>query len=267
MASNIHKSAVVEDGAEIGEGSVIGAFCHVGPNVKLGRNSYLHSHVAIAGNTTIGLGAKIYPFASIGHDPQDLKFHGEENSLTIGENCTIREGVTINPGTEGDDGQTIIGNNCNFLANSHVAHDCKIGNNVIFSNGALVAGHCKIGDNVIMGGGCGVHQFCRIGNNAFVGGLAGVENDIIPFGTALGNRAYLGGLNLIGMKRAGLERDSIHKCRRAFKDLFSGERAVADAVEAVEKELGSDPVVKSILDFIKASDGRSLCTPRTERDS
>ncbi len=267
MNANIHSSVVIEDGAVIGENVTIGPFCHIGSEVKLGNDTLLKSHVSIAGNTHIDSGAKIFPFASVGHDPQDLKFYGEENSLTIGKNCTIREGVTINPGTEGDDGKTIIGNNCLFLANSHVAHDCKIGNNVIFSNGVMVAGHCKVGDNVIMGGGSAVHQFCRIGNNAFVGGLAGVENDIIPFGMALGNRAYLGGLNLIGMKRAGVDRESIHKCRKAFKDLFSGEQAVADAVKTVNTELGEDPVVKSIIDFILESEDRSLCTPRLERES
>jgi len=267
MGSNIHSSAVIEDGADIGESATIAPFCHIGPDVKLGANTILHSHVSISGNTTIAANAKIFPFASIGHEPQDLKFHGEANSLTIGENCTIREGVTINPGTEGDDSKTTIGNNCFFLANSHVAHDCRIGNNVIFSNGVLVAGHCKVGNNVIMGGGSAVHQFCRIGNNAFVGGLAGVENDIIPYGMALGNRAYLGGLNLIGMKRSGVERDSIHKCRKAFKVLFSGEKAIVDAVKSVQEELGDDEIVKAILDFINAADGRALCTPRLDRDS
>lgn len=267
MSSHIHSSSVIEDGAQIGDNVTIGPFCHIGPDVNLGSGSVLHSHVAIAGTTFIGKNAKIFPFASVGHDPQDLKFHGEKNSLTIGDNCTIREGVTINPGTEGDDGKTIIGNNCFFLANAHVAHDCKIGSNVIFSNAVMVAGHCKVGDNVIMGGGAAVHQFCRIGSNAFVGGLAGVENDIIPYGMALGNRAYLGGLNLIGMKRAGVERDSIHKCRKAFKDLFSGEQALADAAKTVESEMGDDPIIKSILDFINADADRSLCTPKLDRES
>lgn len=266
MTTNIHPSAVVETGAQIGANVKIGPFCHIGSEVKLGDDSVLHSHAVVAGNTTIGKSAKIFPFASVGHEPQDLKFHGERNSLLIGDNCTIREGVTINPGTEGDDGNTIIGNNCNFLANAHVAHDCKIGNNVIFSNAVMVAGHCHVGDNVIMGGGAGVHQFCRIGKNAFVGGLAGVENDIIPFGMALGNRAYLGGLNLIGMKRAGLDRESIKKARNAYKQIFSNDLPITDAVKNVEKELGNDPVVSEILNFINASDNRSLCTPRINRE-
>lgn len=267
MTTNIHTSSVVETGAQIAADVTIGPFCHIGADVKIGEGSVLHSHVVIAGNTTIGKNAKIFPFASIGHEPQDLKYHGEENSLTIGDNCTIREGVTINPGTEGDDGKTIIGNNCFFLANAHVAHDCKIGNNVIFSNAVMVAGHCQVGDNVIMGGGAGVHQFCRIGNNAFVGGLAGVENDIIPYGTALGNRAYLGGLNLIGMKRAGIDRESINKARKAFKDIFNSDVPIVEAVKIAEQEMGDDPIVATILDFIKASENRSLCTPRSNRES
>lgn len=266
MASKIHSSAVIEDGAQIGDNVTIGPFCHVGPEVKLGANSVLHSHAVIAGTTTIGEDAKIFPFASVGHEPQDLKYHGEANSLTIGKNCTIREGVTINPGTEGDDSKTIIGDNCFFLANAHVAHDCKIGSNVIFSNAVMVAGHCHVGDNVIMGGGAGVHQFCRIGNNAFVGGLAGVENDIIPYGIALGNRAYLGGLNLVGMKRAGIEKTSINKARKAFKDIFNSDTPIAEAVVMVDKESGDDPIVSRILEFINASDNRSLCTPRINRE-
>lgn len=266
MTTNIHTSSVIETGAQIAADVTIGPFCHIGADVKIGEGSVLHSHAVVVGNTTIGKNAKIFPFASVGHEPQDLKYHGEENSLTIGDNCTIREGVTINPGTEGDDGKTIIGNNCFFLANAHVAHDCKIGNNAIFSNAVMVAGHCHVGDNVIMGGGAGVHQFCRIGNNAFVGGLAGVENDIIPYGIALGNRAYLGGLNLIGMKRANIDRESINKARKAFKDIFNSDATIMDAVKIAEKEMGDDPVVSSILDFIKASENRSLCTPRSNRE-
>jgi len=266
MTSSIHPSTVIEDGAKIGDSCQIGPFCHIGPNVTLGDRAQLKSHAVVWGDTTIGKNVQIYPFASVGHDPQDLKYFGEANSVVIGDDCTIREGVTINPGTAGDDTKTTIGNNCSFLANAHVAHDCKIGSNVIFSNAVMVAGHCKVGDNVIMGGGSAVHQFCRIGDNAFVGGLAGVENDIIPFGMALGNRAYLGGLNLVGMKRMGIERESIHKARKAFKDLFSDDMAVIEAVEIIEKKSGDDPIVAKILNFIKDGQDRSLCTPKVGRD-
>ncbi len=259
---SIHSSAVIEDGAEIGSEVVMGPFCHIGENVKLGDGAVLHSHAVVAGHTTIGAGAKIFPFASVGHEPQDMKYYGEKSMVEIGINCVIREGVTINPGTAGDANLTKIGDNCVFLANSHVAHDCFIGNNVIFSNAVMVAGHCKVGNNVIFGGGAGVHQFCRIGDNAFVGGLSGVENDIIPFGMALGNRAYLGGLNIVGMKRAGVGRDSIHKARKAFRELFDTGSNIADKLPRIEAEIGDDAVVKSILDFVRDGGDRSLCTPK-----
>ena len=267
MSANYHGSSVIEKGAQIGPDVEIGPFCHIGPDVTIGEGSRIHSHVAIAGNTTIGKRARIFPFASVGHEPQDLKYQGEANSLTIGDDCLIREGVTMNPGTSGDDSRTVIGDSCVFLAYAHVAHDCKIGNHVIFSNSVMLAGHCKVGDYVIIGGGAGVHQFCRIGNNAFIGGLAGVENDVIPFGMALGNRAYLGGLNLVGMKRMGIARDSIHKTRKVYRDLFSAEMTIAEAVAAVDPEAAEDPVVATILQFIRDGEDRSLCTPRIGRDS
>lgn len=262
MSKNIHSSAVVEDGAKLGADVTIGPFCHVGPNVVLGDGVSLLSHAVIAGHTTIGAKTRVFPFASLGHEPQDLKFKGEKTTLDIGENCIIREGVTMNPGTAGDQGKTIVGNNCVFLANAHVAHDCVLGNNIIFSNAVMVAGHCKIGDNVIMGGGAGVHQFCRIGNNAFVGGMAGLENDVIPFGVALGNRAYLGGLNLIGMKRAKMSREDIHAARAAYKHIFSGKMTVAEAAASLPDDISTNPVVKAIVEFIRSGEDRSLCTPR-----
>lgn len=266
MSSKIHPSAVIEDGAIIGDDVEIGPFCHVGPRVKLGNGVKLLSHAVIAGITTIGANTRIFPFASLGHEPQDLKFHGEETTLDIGENCTIREGVTMNPGTAGDQGKTVVGNNCVFLANAHVAHDCILGNNIIFSNAVMVAGHCKIGDNVIFGGGAGVHQFCRIGNNAFIGGMAGLENDVIPYGVALGNRAYLGGLNVIGMKRAGMAREDIHSVRAAYKHIFGGEQTIAEAVDNMPEALATHEVVKKIVDFVRSGENRSLCTPRNKED-
>ena len=262
MTQFVHPSAVVEDGAVLGADVKIGPFCHIGSKVRLGDGAELKSHVAIDGDTTIGAGARIFPFASIGHEPQDLKYAGEDTTLVIGDNVMIREGVTINPGTAGDAGNTTIGNNCVFLANSHVAHDCQVGNNVIFSNAVLLAGHCKVGDHVIIGGGAAIHQFCRIGNNAFIGGLAGLENDLIPFGMALGNRAYLGGLNLIGMKRAGIARDSIHAARNMFKEIFGSDASISDAVSNFDAAKEEDPVVASIVSFIRESGDRSLCTPR-----
>ena len=267
MKGSIHPSAIIEDGAQLEAGVKIGPYCLVGPQVRLGEGVELVSHVVIAGNTSIGARSRVFPFASIGHEPQDLKYRGETNSLTIGTDCTIREGVTMNPGTAGDNSSTMIGDRCVFLANAHVAHDCQVGNNVIFSNAVMIAGHCKVGDNVIIGGGAGVHQFCRIGRNAFIGGMAGVENDVIPFGTALGNRAYLGGLNLVGMKRAGIARESIHAARHAFKQLFQSGKPVQEAVAGLEPRLLADPVVAAIAEFISNSGERALCTPRLGREA
>ena len=266
MTSKIHASAVVEDGAVLGSDVIVGPFCHVGPNVKLGNKVELKSHVVVAGDTEIGDETRIFPFASLGHEPQDLKYKGEATRLVIGERCLIREGVTMNPGTAGDRLETSVGDRCVFLANSHVAHDCVLGNGIILSNNAMLAGHCKVGDGVIIGGGAGVHQFCRIGDLAFIGGLAGIENDVIPFGIALGNRAYLGGLNVIGMKRAGVPRESIHNARRAFKKLFSGDVPKKDAIAKLSAELRNDAVVAKILKFIDASADRALCTPRSSKE-
>jgi UDP-N-acetylglucosamine acyltransferase len=208
--ADIHPTAIIEDGATIGAGVRIGPYCVIGSQVTLGDNVELKSHVALAGDTTIGAGTAIFPFASVGHQAQDLKFRGEAATLTIGEGCIIREGVTINPGTEGGGLSTTIGNNCAFLANSHVGHDSHLGDRVILSNNVMIAGHVTVGSNVIFGGGSAVIQFTRIGDNAFVGGMAGLENDLIPFGMVTGNRANLGGLNLIGLKRANFPREQIH---------------------------------------------------------
>lgn len=263
-AARIHPSAIVEPGAKIGAGSEIGPFCLVGPDAVLGQGVRLLSHVVIAGRTTIGDRTRVFPFASLGHEPQDLKFQGEPVSLTIGSDCTIREGVTMNPGTGGGGSITSVGDRCTFLANAHVAHDCRIGNNVIFSNGVLVAGHCTVGDHVIIGGGAGVHQFCRIGHHAFIGGLAGVENDIIPYGMALGNRAGLAGLNVIGMKRQQFSREQIQVLRHAYRLLFSNEGTLAERLVDIEAEkVASDANVREIIAFIKAPSERSLCLPRS----
>lgn len=256
----IHPSAVVEDGAQLGSEVSIGPFCHVGPQVSLANGVDLKSHVSVQGRTQIGEKTRIFPFAAVGGEPQDLKYSGEDVRLEIGNNCTIREGVTINPGTAGGGGLTRIGDNSTFLANSHVAHDCMVGNNVVFSNNVMLAGHCVVGDYVIFGGGSAAHQFCRIGNNAFIGGLAGVEGDLIPFGMAIGNRASLSGLNLIGMKRAGFERKSIHAVRAAYKELFSETGVVQEKATSMRGR-ENDPLVNDILDFVLAAADRSLCTP------
>ena len=262
-APSIHPSAIVEKGAELGSGVEIGPFCHVGGKAKLGDGVKLISHVVVAGRTTIGAATRIFPFASLGHEPQDLKYKGEDTTLTIGSRCTIREGVTMNPGTAGGGHVTFVGDGCTFLANSHVGHDCRVGNNVIFSNNVMLAGHCTVGDFVIIGGGAGIHQFSRIGHHAFVGGLAGVENDVIPYGMALGNRAGLAGLNIVGMKRLNFSREQIHNLRQAYRLLFSNEGTLAERLADVEADkISSDQYVREIITFIKAPSDRSLCMPR-----
>ncbi|GJE56759.1 MULTISPECIES: acyl-ACP--UDP-N-acetylglucosamine O-acyltransferase [Methylobacterium] len=261
-AATIHPSSVVEDGAQIGDGVTIGPFCHVGPQVVLGEGCELLSHVVVAGHTTIGSRTKIYPFASLGHAPQDLKYRGEASTLSIGADCMIREGVTMNPGTAGGGMETTVGNACAFLANSHVGHDCRVGDNVIFSNNVMLAGHCTVGNYAILGGGAGVIQFARIGNHGFVGGCAALENDCIPYGMVLGNRAYLSGLNIIGLQRRGFSRDDIHALRRAYRQLFAPEGTLMERVEDAAAEFDSHPAVQEILAFIREGSKRSICTPR-----
>ena len=260
MAPNIHSLACVEDGAVLGDGVEVGPHCYVGPSVKLADNVKLLNHVSIHGQTDIGEGTRIFPFAAIGGEPQDLKYQGEPVRLEIGANCTIREGVTMNTGTGGGGGVTRVGSNSTFLANSHVAHDCQVGDHVIFSNNVMLAGHCTVGDHVIFGGGSAAHQFCRIGHHAFIGGLAGVEGDVIPFGMAIGNRADLAGLNLIGMKRSGVDRASIHALRNVYKDLFDGSQTVQDRAKQKLTET-EDDLVREVLEFVLASADRALCTP------
>ena len=193
----IHKTSVIDTKANISKNVKIGPFCYVGPNVSLDENVELVSNVHIEGNTKIGKGTKIFPFASIGTQPQDLKFKGEKNSVVIGENNLIREYVTINPGTVGGGSKTTIGDNCLFMISSHIAHDCKIGNKVIIANNVPLGGHVTIEDSVVIGGNSAVQQFTRIGRLAMIGGMTGVLKDVIPFGLSIGNRNYLQGLNLI----------------------------------------------------------------------
>ncbi|MBV8564851.1 MAG: acyl-ACP--UDP-N-acetylglucosamine O-acyltransferase [Methylobacteriaceae bacterium] len=266
-AASIHPTAIVEPGAELGAGVIIGPFSHVGRNVTLGDAVMLVSHAVVAGRTTIGTRTKIYPFASIGHAPQDLKYRGEPSTLAIGADCILREGVTINPGTEGGGMATVVGNRCAFLANSHVGHDCRVGDNVILSNNVMLAGHVTIGDFAILGGGAAVIQFARVGAHAFVGGLSGLENDLIPYGMALGNRASLAGLNIVGLRRRGFSREAVHDLRRAYRLLFAPEGTLKERVEDVAAEFSAHPEVHQILDFIRDGGDRALCMPRETRDA
>ena len=260
--SDIHSSAVIADGANIDDDVSVGPFCVIGAGVTLGAGVKIHAHVVVDGNTSIGAGTQIFPFSAIGLAPQDKKFAGEESQLEIGENNVIREHVTMNPGTSGGGNLTKVGSNGLFMVGSHIAHDCIIGDHVILANNATVAGHCLIGDHVILGGLCALHQFVRVGDYAFVGGMTGVEADIIPFGMALGNRAALAGLNLVGMRRHNIPREQIHAVRKAYKDLFVDDGTLMERVELVDKEFRTDASVQKIISFIKSASDRSFCVPQ-----
>ncbi len=258
----VHATAIVEPGAQLGDDVHIGPFCHVGSEAALADGVVLKSHAVVAGRTTIGARTQIFPFASIGHQPQDLKYAGEESRLEIGERCVIREAVTINPGTEGGGMLTKIGNDCLIMANAHVAHDCVIGNNVIMANYVGLAGHCVVGDNVIFGGACVVHQFTRVGPHAFVGAQSMVDGDIIPYGMAVGNRAALTGLNLVGLKRRKFDREAIHRLRAAYRMIFSTEGTLRERVEDASELFKNDQLVQDVVAFIAAASDRPILMPR-----
>ncbi len=259
----IHPSAIIEDGAVIGTGCRIGPFCHVGAGVRLGARVRLHSHVAIAGDTVIGEETEIWPFASVGSQPQDLKFAGESTRLRIGARNMIRESVSINPGTAGGGGLTQIGDDCLFMLGTHVGHDCRVGNGVVVANHASLAGHVEVGDGAIIGGLAGIHQFVRIGEGAIIGALSMVVADVIPYGSVSGERPRLAGLNLIGLKRRGLARDEISALRAAYKSLFSGEGTLRTRAESM-LERAENPQVREILDFVLSDSDRSFCTPKAK---
>lgn len=263
---NIHATAVVDPAAELGSGVEIGAYCVIGPGVTLGDGCRLHSHVVVSGRTSIGAECEIFPFASIGQPPQDLKYRGEESRLIIGSNTVIREYVTMNPGTGSGGLVTEVGSHGLFMVHSHVAHDCKIGDHVIMANAATLGGHCVVGDHAILGGIAAVHQFVRIGEHAFIGGMSGVENDVIPFGMVVGVRGGLAGLNIVGMKRRGFERKQIHALRQAYKILFSGPGTLLERADAVERDYGEDACVARVLDFVRAESPRSLLVPRGDAE-
>ena len=257
---SIHPSAVIEEGARISNGCVIGPFCHVGPNVILHDNVTLKSHVVVNGHTTIGSDTVVFPFASLGEIPQDLKFKGEETRLVIGQRNRIREHVTMNTGTQGGGGVTIVGDDCLFMAGCHVAHDVHIGNRVILVNSAAVAGHCVLEDDVIIGGLSGIHQFVRIGHGAIIGAVTMVTNDVIPFGLVQAPRGELDGLNLVGLKRKGVARADITALRAAFQMMAQGEGTFNDRVKRMGEETDS-AYVKQIVDFVMAASDRSFLTP------
>ncbi len=256
----IHDSSIIDKRAKISKGVKIGPFCYVGPNVELKENVELVSHVHIEGYTSIGRGSKIFPFASIGTQPQDLKFKGEKNSLEIGENNLIREYVTINPGTAGDKLKTSIGNNCLFMISSHVAHDCIIGNNVIIANNVPLGGHVTIEDSVVIGGNSAVQQFTRIGRLAMIGGMTGVLKDVIPFGLSIGNRNYLQGLNLIGLRRQKYDNQKIMGLDKAFKDIFASKN-LHENLSKINGEYKDNELVSEVIKFIEKDKKRPICSP------
>jgi len=258
----IHPTAIVADGARLGANVRIGPYSIVGSNVTLGDNVELVSHAVVEGNTTIGPGTRIFPFASVGHEPQDLKFHGENSRLEIGANCTIRESVTINPGTENGGMVTRIGDDCLIMASAHIAHDVIVGNNVVVTNYVGIAGHCHIGDFVRFGGTCVIHQFTRIGAHAFIGAQSMVDGDVIPYGMAVGNRATLTGLNLIGLKRRGFEREAIHRLRAAYRQIFASEGTLRERVEDAAEIFSQDTLVQDVVRFIADAQDRPILLPR-----
>ena len=260
MTAQIHPSAVIEDGATIGPDCVIGPFCIVGSEVVLGRGVTLKSHVVITGDTHIGDESTVFSFAVIGEIPQDKKFGGEKTSLRIGARARIREHVTVNTGTAGGGGLTSIGDDCLLMAGCHIAHDAHIGNRVIVVNSSAVAGHCIVEDDVIIGGLCGIHQFVRIGRGAIIGALTMVTNDVIPHALVQGPRGKLDGLNLVGLKRKGVDRSDITALRAAFQALKDGEGTFLDRAKRLGDEAESE-YVREMVGFILGESDRNFLTP------
>tara|TARA_B100000965_G_C19459722_1_gene699136 strand:- start:220 stop:999 length:780 start_codon:yes stop_codon:yes gene_type:complete len=256
----IDKTALVDKNAKVHSSVKIGPYTVIGPNVEIDEDVVVYSHVNISGNTKIGKGNIIYPFASIGNDPQDLKFNGEKTLLEIGNNNKFREYVTVNPGTEGGGSLTKIGNNCLFMISSHVAHDCKVGNNVIIANNVPLGGHVTIEDNVVIGGNSAVQQFTRIGKMAMIGGMTGVLHDVIPYGLSTGNRNSLQGLNLIGLRRAKFNNKDILGLSEAYKEIFATKN-LTDNISKLNGSFKDNPLVKNVIDFIVKDKKRSICTP------
>ena len=256
----IHKTAVIDKNARIDTNVEIGPYCVIGPNVEIGQGTKIQSHVSITGFTIIGKNNKLFPFASIGNEPQDLKYKGEKTKLTIGDGNTIREYTTINTGTIGGGGLTKIGNNSLLMIGVHVAHDCVIGNNVVIANSAAIAGHAEIGDQVIIGGNCGVQQFTRIGKMAMIGGMTGVSRDVIPYGLSLGNRNYLDGINLVGLRRSKVPNKDIICLSDAYKEIFKTE-SLNENLNKLNGNFIDNFLVQEVIEFINKDKKRPICTP------
>ena len=258
----IHPTAIIAAGAELAEDVEIGPYCVIGEHVALAAGIRLKSHVVIDGRTTIGERTRIFPFASIGFETQDLKYKGEPSSLEIGHDNTIREHVTINPGTTGGGMVTRVGNHCLLMVGAHVAHDCRLGDHVILVNNATLGGHVVIEDHAILGGLSAVHQFVRIGRHAMIGGMSGVERDVIPYGLVMGDRARLTGINIVGMQRRGFSREDIQALRSAYQLLFSADGTFGDRVSEMAERFGNIGPVADIISFIRADSNRAICQPK-----
>ena len=259
--AEVHPAAVIEPGAEIGPGCRIGPFALVGPEVRLAEGVTLKNHAVVTGWTEVGAGTVVFPFAVVGEVPQDLKFQGERTRLIVGARCRIREGATLNTGTAGGGGVTRVGDDCLFMTGAHVGHDAQLGSRVILANQAAIAGHCQIGDEVIVGGLSGVHQFVRVGRGAIIGAVTMVTNDVIPFGLVQAPRGELDGLNLVGLKRRGVERAEITALRAAYQMLAQGEGSFLDRARRLHDETDS-PHVREVTGFILAASDRSFLAPR-----
>jgi UDP-N-acetylglucosamine acyltransferase len=257
----VDSTARVADGARLADDVEIGPYCIVGPHVELRAGVRLVSHVNISGVTIIGARTVVYPFASLGTPPQSTAYRGGATRLFVGEECHIREGVTISVGSEIGGEVTTIGNRCFLMANAHVAHDCTVGDDVTFANGALLGGHVRVADNVFIGGNTAVLQFVRVGEGAMLGGVSGITRDVIPFGFAFGPKADLVGINIVGLKRKGFSRSDIRRIRRAYHMLFNGYGTFADRTGLTEAEFAGDPVIAKILSFIRDGESRPLMMP------
>ena len=256
----IHKTAIVDKKAKISGKAIIGPYSIIGPNVQIGESTEIQSHVNITGNTVIGNNTKIFPFASIGTNPQDLKYKGEQTKLEIGSNNIIREHVTINTGTNGGGGITKIGDNNLIMIGAHIAHDCIVGNNVVIANSAAIAGHAEISDDVIIGGNCGIQQFTRIGRMAMIGGMSGVSRDVIPYGLSFGNRNYLEGINVVGLRRKKVSNKEILALSEAYKEIFKTKSLHKNLIKLSEN-LKENTFVREVVDFINHDKKRPICTP------
>jgi UDP-N-acetylglucosamine acyltransferase len=261
----IDPTARIADGARIGDGVEIGPYCIIGPQVELKRGVRLLSHVHVTGVTTVGEATVVYPFASLGTPPQSVHYKGGPTKLVIGANCELREGVTMNTGTEAGGGITSIGDRSSFMVGSHVGHDCHVGNSVTLANNTVLGGHVEVGDFTFLGGHVAIHQFVRIGEGVMMAGMSAARDDIIPFGFALGQTGALVGLNIVGLRRRGATKAEMHRIRRAYRSLFFVEGRLADRIEAVAQEFAVDPIVGKMIAFIRAGGKRPLMRPRARR--